>query len=555
MLRYKVGIYFWGYCMNHKKKMFIYILLALIWVFGTDHMLDHFFLDTDLYVVVQKIKAMFFVLLTSFFIYYSFIKQKENAAMTAEKEKLESLINSMVDFVNFKDANGRWTQANDFALKLFQIDHVDYKGKKDSELGAYSPFYKEALDYCETSDKEAWKIGKMSRWQEVIPMPDGTSKTFDTLKIPHFNADGSRKELVIVGRDITDQVKAEKKLEQSKQKYKSLIEYNPELVYILNAKGEVIETNPMFKALTGYDSNEFIGQSIVSIISEEYQEEFKRAFSEIMTNKKSLINKELKIIRNDGSKRTLRITAVPTVVDDQVEGAIGYALDITKEKETEEHLRKTEKLSVIGELAASVAHEIRNPLTSIKGFIQFMHSNDSKHDSYYQIMLDELERINQISSELLAIGKPREVHFEEANMNDIITSVMWLLESQANLYSVEIDYQKIELHPLIDCEPNQLKQLFINIIKNSVEADAKKISIKIDQENDFLKVTIQDNGNGIDKERLERLGEPFYSSKEKGTGLGLTVSFKIVQSHNGQIYFDSVVNQGTTVTLLFPIKK
>ena len=361
--------------------------------------------------------------------------------------------------------------------------------------------------------------------------------------------------MVIVGRDITDQVKAEKKLEQSKQKYKSLIEYNPELVYILNAKGEVIETNPMFKALTGYDSNEFIGQSIVSIISEEYQEEFKRAFSEIMTNKKSLINKELKIIRNDGSKRTLRITAVPTVIDDQVEGAIGYALDITKEKETEEHLRKTEKLSVIGELAASVAHEIRNPLTSIKGFIQFMHSNDSKHDSYYQIMLDELERINQISSELLAIGKPREVHFEEANMNDIITSVMWLLESQANLYSVEIDYQKIELHPLIDCEPNQLKQLFINIIKNSVEADAKKISIKIDQENDFLKVTIQDNGNGIDKERLERLGEPFYSSKEKGTGLGLTVSFKIVQSHNGQIYFDSVVNQGTTVTLLFPIKK
>jgi PAS domain S-box-containing protein len=546
----------WGNSMNKNNKIVIYVLLATIWIIGTEYLVAQLNVDPEFYTFIQKGKAMFFVLLTSFFIYYVFIKQEENKAVKAEKEKLEALINSMVDFVNFKDGQGRWTQANDFALKLFQIEHVDYVGKKDSELGAYSDFYKEALEYCESSDEEAWKIGKISRWTEVIPMPDGTTKTFDTLKIPHFYEDGKRKELVVVGRDITDQVKAEKKLEQSKQKYKSLMEYNPELVYVLNQSGEIIEVNPKFKELTGYEPTEFIGKSILTLISDEDKTQVKNSFLFLLRDRESLINKEITIIRKDKTKRILRFTAVPTIIDDQVVGAIGYALDITKAKETEEQLRKTEKLSVVGELAASVAHEIRNPLTSIKGFIQFMHSNDDKNDFYYKIMLDELERINQISSELLAIGKPREVHFEKSNINEIFHSVMWLLESQANLYSVEIDFKKHDDLPLIDCEPNQLKQLFINIIKNSIEAESKKITIAIGQKDkDHIQITIDDDGNGIEQERLERLGEPFYSSKEKGTGLGLTVSYKIIQSHGGDIHFDSRVNEGTKVTILLPIHK
>ncbi|WP_227937465.1 PAS domain-containing sensor histidine kinase [Alkalihalobacillus deserti] len=541
--------------MNKKVKILIYILLAAIWIIGTDFIIAQLNLDLQVYTTIQNIKALFFILLTSFFIYYSFIKQEESKAVTAEKEKLEALINSMVDFVNFKDGEGRWTQANDFALKLFQIDHVDYKGKKDSELGAYSTFYKEALEYCEVSDEEAWKIGKISRWTEKIPIPDGSTKTFDTLKIPHFYEDGTRKELVVVGRDITEQVIAEEQLEQKKQKYKSLIQYNPELVYILNAKGEVLELNPKFEVLTGYDPNDFIGKSIVSIISEKDKKEVKNAYLEILHKRRSIKNKEIEIIRKDGDKRILRCTAVPTVIENKVVGAIGYAHDITKETETEERLRKTEKLSVVGELAASVAHEIRNPLTSIKGFIQFMQSNDDKNGSYYKIMLDELERINQISSELLALGKPREIQFESCDINEIFTSVMWLLESQANLYSVEIDYISDKNLPLIDCEPNQLKQLFINIIKNSIEANSKKITVQIGtNEANQLQITIQDDGTGIDNERIERLGEPFYSSKEKGTGLGLTVSYKIIQSHRGHIQFNSDLNNGTRVTILLPIK-
>jgi PAS domain S-box-containing protein len=540
--------------MNKKQKILIYVFFGMFWIFGTDYLVAQINSDVDVYIVLQHIKGLFFLLLTTFFIYYAFVKKEENETVKAEKEKLEILINSMVDFVNFKDGQGRWTQANEFALKLFQLEHVNYVGKKDSELGVYSPFYKEAFEYCEISDEEAWNYGKVSRCIEQIPIPNGSIKTFDTIKIPLFHQDGRRKELVVMGRDITDQVNAEKQLEESRQNYKSLFEYNPELVYIINHHGHVIELNPMFQTLTGYNPNEFIGQSILPLISKEDKRETKLAFLEILNEKKSCVNKEVTIIRKDGDKRILRCTTVPTVMNSKVVGAIGYATDVTKEKETEERLRKTEKLSVVGELAASVAHEIRNPLTSLKGFIQFMQANDEKQNFYYNIMLDELERINQISSELLALGKPREVQFEQYDINSIFESVMWLLESQANLYSVEIEYSKADALPLIECEPNQLKQLFINIIKNSIEAESNKIKIHVRLKDEELHVHIKDDGNGIEDERIQRLGEPFYSSKEKGTGLGLTVSYKIIQSHRGKIQFESTLNEGTSVTIVLPTR-
>jgi PAS domain S-box-containing protein len=538
--------------MHKKRKVLLYITLGIIWILVTDYIVAQLNSDLQLYILIQQIKGFIFVILSGCFIYYAFVKKEETQAVKAEKEKLEILINSMVDFVNFKDGQGRWTQANDFALKLFQIEHVDYVGKKDSELAEYSEFYREAFYYCEASDEDAWKMGKVSRCIEQIPSPDGTTKTFDTIKVPIFNKDGSRKELVVMGRNITDQVKVEKKLEKSRQNYKSLVEFNPGLVFILNRQGNVLELNPQFNAMTGYDSKDFLGKSIMPLIEKKSKREVIRAFNQILKEQTSWVNQEITVSHKDGSQRIFRCTAVPTMYNDEVFGAIGYAIDVTKEKETEERLRKTEKLSVVGELAASVAHEIRNPLTSIKGFIQFMKSNDNNNQSYYSIILDELERINQISSELLALGKPREVQFDKCDINQIFASVMWLLESQANLYNVKIEYHRDNTLDRIECEPNQLKQLFINIIKNSIEADSKNVNIHVGELMNKLQIIIHDDGNGIDEDRMERLGEPFYSSKEKGTGLGLAVSYRIIQAHRGSIHFDSKLNKGTTVTISLP---
>lgn len=415
--------------MKKTKLVFLFLITSLIWIYASNYILTHY-IPSSLDNYFERGKEIFYILVTGG-IFYFFILKKEELDTTKEQEKrLSTLINSMVDFVNFKDGEGRWIKANDFGLKLFQLENVDYMGKKDSELAEYTEFYSEALKNCEVSDEETWNNGTVSRCEEVVPLPDGTSKIFDTIKVPLFHEDGSREGLVIIGRDIT----------------------------------------------------------------------------------------------------TLR--------------------------QTEERLSRTEKLSVVGELSASVAHEIRNPLTSLKGFVQLLQMEDDKHQDYYQIMLDELNRINHIVGELLLLAKPQHLKYTKLAIQKILNDVISLLAVEATLYNVQIESNFPKEDIMIECEPNQLKQLFINLIKNSIEASKSdsKISISLGLiDGNQLAITVQDQGCGISKELLQKIGEPFYSSKEKGTGLGLTVSYKIVQSHKGNIMFDSEIGHGTTVNITLPV--
>lgn len=539
--------------MNKKKVLTMYIILSVIWLYVTDSLLE-IYLDTFDIVLWQRVKGSIYIVLVGCFIYYLLKKSEKLQHVKQEEQKLSTLINAMVDFVNFKDGEGRWILANEFGLKLFQLEHVDYRGKKDAELAEYTPFYKEALEYCEISDEETWQVGELTHCEEIVPIPDGTFKVFHTIKVPLFFEDGSRKGLVVIGRDITERKEAKKKLEESEQRYKSLFEYNPDLVYMIDLKGNITNLNPIFEDLTGYKKEDVIGKSIFSFISEKDKERVTNELSQIIKTGASRKSKEVEIVRKNGMTMSFECTSVPIIIENKVVGVTGYAKDVTKIKETEERLRRAEKLSVVGELAASVAHEIRNPLTSLKGFVQLLQKGDAKHTHYYNIMLNELDRINHIVGELLVLAKPQTLHFKKDNIISIVEDVKALLESQTNLYSAEIDIKAERDLPLIECESNQLKQLFINLIKNSVEAGATKIQVTMSRtEENMVLVRVRDNGCGIPEQRIKHLGEPFFSYKEKGTGLGLTVSYRIVESHKGKIIFKSEVNKGTEVEIVLPI--
>lgn len=261
--------------------------------------------------------------------------------------------------------------------------------------------------------------------------------------------------------------------------------------------------------------------------------------------------------QSDGSNKYFDTIKVPIFNDDgSRRGLVVIGREITDKKNAEEQLRKSEKLSIVGELAASVGHEIRNPLTSIKGFIQLLRKDEVENTFYYDIMLKELDRINQIVSELLILAKPQKLDFSNNDVIQLLTDVVSLIEAQANMNNVFVQFVP-QGQCWIDCEPNKLKQLFINIIKNAVEASSENgnVSISVEEvENNYIQVFVQDQGQGIPELFRNRLGEPFYSSKEKGTGLGLTVSHKIVEQHQGEIKFTSQQNKGTSVEILLPKK-
>ncbi|MBY0121831.1 ATP-binding protein [Bacillus sp. S/N-304-OC-R1] len=223
-----------------------------------------------------------------------------------------------------------------------------------------------------------------------------------------------------------------------------------------------------------------------------------------------------------------------------------------------EELRNKEKLAFIGQIAASIGHEIKNPLASLKGFTQLQKEKDLEEEQqYYLIMEQEIDRINSIVNDLLLLGKPRSAkQFRKNNINEIIAYVISITQQLASQKEIELLFHVDDNMPTVLCDENQLKQVFINLIKNGIDAmndgGVIRISSKMDEIN-TLSISIIDQGCGIRPSEMERLFDPFYTTKVDGTGLGLLVSKKIVEDHKGQIQVESEVNNGTMVEVILPI--
>lgn len=233
--------------------------------------------------------------------------------------------------------------------------------------------------------------------------------------------------------------------------------------------------------------------------------------------------------------------------------AILYESLIEKTLMRNEILR-AEKLNTLGELAASIAHEIRNPLTVVKGFLQMMHKQE-KGDNYYylSLVLTELERAESIINDYLNFAKPQFEKLEYAELAKIITEVSLLLEAYAAKVNVQINVN-LEWEVFVKTDRNQLKQALVNIIKNAIEATDEGGEVSVDQKTigNESYITITDNGKGMDSEQIARLGTLFYTTKDKGTGLGTSVSIKIIEAMGGTITYKSEQGVGTEVIVILP---
>lgn len=228
--------------------------------------------------------------------------------------------------------------------------------------------------------------------------------------------------------------------------------------------------------------------------------------------------------------------------------------DISERKKNEELLINSEKLYVAGQLAAGIAHEIRNPLTSLKGFIQLISTGRANNRNYFDIMKSELTRIESIVSELLMLSKPQVYELAYRDIRHVMRDTVVLLEAQALLHGIELESELGDETLWIHGVEDQLKQVFINVLKNAIEvmSGGGKIRIRCQREAGEITIRITDCGPGIPEETLSKIGQPFYTTKEKGTGLGLMVSYKIVDNHQGRVEVDSELGVGTTFAIIFP---
>ncbi|MBT2655171.1 EAL domain-containing protein [Bacillus sp. ISL-18] len=354
--------------------------------------------------------------------------------------------------------------------------------------------------------------------------------------------------------NITARKQAEISLRESESRYRLITENMSDILMLLDHRGRILYASPSLGRVLGTPTKTYEGKSSFLLIHPEDRDQVMDQYKQIL-NKLPSARMEARFLHSDGSWVLIEGIGTPVIGSNgKMEHFIIAGRDITEKKRTEEQLVQSEKLAIVGELAAGMAHEIRNPITSIKGFIQLFEQGIQKPE-YFNVIFDEFQRLEDILQEFLNLAKPQPFKLKPDDLTSIIQDVVKLLRPEANLKNVQIDQEYDHMLPNIICDRNQVKQVFINIIRNSMEAmvNEGRITIVGSLESEFVLIKIIDNGIGISEERLKRLGEPFYSNKEKGTGLGLMLCFRIVKQHNGTITIKSIENQGTTVEVRFPI--
>ncbi|MDC3415018.1 ATP-binding protein [Aquibacillus sp. 3ASR75-11] len=345
-------------------------------------------------------------------------------------------------------------------------------------------------------------------------------------------------------------------------KYKDLPEsilqmiedYGYDLVAICDRKGKVLNVSSAIHRILGYRSEEIIGTSSLAYIAPKDK---KIVLKKLKDNDRR-IHKFIISLRNTRGKYIWVETIVSIMKSTEQGGKdqiVSITKDITDKKEAEEMMIRSEKMSVAGQLAAGVAHEIRNPLTSLKGFLQLLQAGIDSKEEYYTIMKEEIEKIETITSELLFVSKPmtevKKVELLSTLLNDVVT----LLQAQAKLFTIEI---QVNIHKeiFVYCDRLQIKQVFINLIKNAVEEmqeSGGKIQIIADATASICTIDIVDEGPGIPNNIIDKLKEPFFTTKKHGTGLGLMITSQILEKHDGNLEILQNQGKGSTFRVILPL--
>lgn len=337
-----------------------------------------------------------------------------------------------------------------------------------------------------------------------------------------------------------------RKLERQSEWLESIMNINPNYLLVKNRHNRIIEVNDSFCEL--FDLKR---ESVID-----------RDFSELVVYPQMMKigSKELhRFVDDNGEVHYIKWGSKDLHQDVIGTHTLCFGIDVTEQKKNEQLLLSSEKLKVIGDMAASVAHEIRNPLTSIRGFVQ-LYKERSTNPEYENIVIEEIDRIDDVLKELLILAKPEAKGKKEKSDVPIdifseVNNINLLFHALAKEQDKKLELvNRLPEATFVGLDKDHLKQVLINVLKNSFEAIDKDGHIKVilDKQNSFVRIRVLDNGVGISQKRLTRIGEPYYSSKEKGTGIGLTICFKLVKENGGQMWVKSRKEKGTFVTILFP---
>lgn len=337
----------------------------------------------------------------------------------------------------------------------------------------------------------------------------------------------------------------------------SLVENMPMGLVAVNSRDEIVAFNQAAESITGYVFPEVIGKKADDILPPPCVGLLRHLKAE-----KKTIEKEIDCPVRSG--KVIPLEVIATTLEDENDVFLGYVIlmrDITEIEHLKKEIVISQRLASLGNLAAGIAHEIRNPLSSIKGFATFFKERyrdrpDDKKTA--DIMIQEVDRLNRVISQLLEFARPMDIRKQRVSIHTVIQHTLKMIEGQAKEKEIIIH---ADLSPDVGdvfIDPDKITQVFLNLHMNAIEAMERggALSVTLSPHNErTIRIDISDTGRGIDSGELAHVFDPYFTTRPTGTGLGLAIVHKIIEAHEGEIRVDSVKGEGTTLSIFLPTER
>jgi PAS domain S-box-containing protein len=505
-------------------------------------------------------------------------RKKEEEALKDSEERLRQLIEYAPDAIYTNDLQGNFLEGNKQAEALTGYKKEELAGKNILKAGILPEKYAPKVMQDLMKNMQGQRTGPDE--YELI-RKDGTSVTAEISTFP-VKREG-KIEVIGIARDTTERKQADKKLKESEEKLRNTIESSPDAITITDLSGTVVDCNQASVSLNGFSSKEeLIGKnSSILIAKKDHQRALENY--KITAKKGFLRNVPYTLIKKDGHEYPAELSA--SVLKDTSGNPVGFVSvvrDVTERKQMQEKLEeysqqlekmvehrtkqledaqnqlvKAERLAAIGQVAAMVGHDLRNPLTGINGAAYYLKMKlgpnaEKKMLEMLSLIEKDIQYSNKIITDLMEYSREIKLELTETTPKSMVAESVSLVQVPEKIQLIDLTQNE----PRIKIDVDRMKRVFSNFIKNAFEAmpQGGKFTISSRALDGDVEFKFIDSGVGITKEVLERLWAPFFTTKAKGMGLGLAICKRIIEAHQGRISVESIVGEGATFTITIPIE-
>lgn len=471
----------------------------------------------------------------------------------AERLYIQSLFDSIPDMVIVFDRDQRIIRTNARFEEVTGITHQEACGKKCHEVFQSTDLAIDCHDTCVVH--EVFETGETATLIHQTPPP--REIYWEVTQTPIKDKHGEVEVVIETWHRITEKVMLRREIEHVEARFMRFIESANDLISIKDLEGRYMVVNKKTADSFGLKVEDFIGKKVEQILPGYVSSTVSRHDLETIRTKQPQSYEE--VFQINGRDRYFSTLRFPlTDYTGGITGVCTIARDITRRLQLQEQLVQSAKLVAMGQLAAGVAHEINNPLTGILAFSEDVRDDLDKDNPHYedmQVIIRETLRCREIVRNLLDFSRQDAPSFENINPNDVVDRSMPMVSKHPRFKDVSIQINKADDLPLIQADPNQLQQVVLNLMMNSAEAMKGKgkiiLNTEYDRRHDKCIIAVEDTGPGIPENLIDKVFEPFFSSK--GTsGLGLALSWGIVERHRGVIEVDTAETGGAIFRILLP---